>query len=88
MPEQQVGNPFAPRHLLAGLETLSHMLQVEVHRVVRDVGYRHVGIQEFHRLLFLGIGNLFYSLSILVSNEFCLFVKGLVYVLRTSNIEY
>ena len=52
--EQQVRHLISPRHLLAGIECRPHILQVELDRVVRDVGQRHVGIQEaqrFHLLL-------------------------------------
>jgi len=41
---------LAPRHLLARLEGIAHLLQKELRRIVRQVAVRHIGIQELHSL--------------------------------------
>ena len=51
--EHQFGHLFAPRHLLTRLKSGAHVLQIELYRIVRHVGQRHVGIQEFQCGLFL-----------------------------------
>ena len=43
-----------PGHLFAGLERLAHVGQVELGRVVRDIGQGHVGIEELQGLFFTG----------------------------------
>ena len=86
--EEEVGHIFTPRHLLAGLETGTHILQVKLQRVVGDVGQRHIGIEEAQGLALFCVRQLVDTFSVLCANEFNLFVKGLRYVLRLGGQEH
>ncbi len=44
-----------PAHLLAGLQGGTDRLEVELRRVVRNIGQRHIGIQELQGVFLLGL---------------------------------
>ena len=54
MEELSHGNALSPRHVSACLESVVHVIEVEIGRVVSDIRQRHVCIHELHCLTLLG----------------------------------
>ena len=43
-----------PAHFLAGFQAGTHVLQIEIGRIIRDIGQRHIGVEKLQRLPFRG----------------------------------